>query len=178
MLRRKKLYVVLGAMGAALLLFGALGGTSIVSAQETVPQSEDAPGRGGGGRLPGPLGLGNGGDWTTFDTAADVLGLTPQELFSALHAGQTLEEIAEAQGVELEDLQEAVSSTREEARREAIEQALQNGEISQEEADWLLEGLEQGFTSGARLGHDFGEGRGRGGPGRPPAEGGESEHSE
>ncbi|MGD2144997.1 MAG: hypothetical protein PVF54_11010 [Anaerolineae bacterium] len=35
-----------------------------------------------------------------------------------------------------------------EAMRDAITQAVEDGRISQEQADWLLEGLEQGFTPG------------------------------
>jgi aspartyl/asparaginyl-tRNA synthetase len=98
-----------------------------------------------------------------FDTAADVLGLTPEEFFSELHTGKTMEEIAEAQDVEMEDLQEAFSAARDEAMRDAIAQAVEDGEITQDEADWRLEGLEWGYMSGRGFGHGFGRGM-RGGP--------------
>jgi hypothetical protein len=108
-----------------------------------------------------------GGQWTMFDTAAEALGLTPEELFAELHAGKTLDEIAEAQGVEMEAVQDALKAARGEAMRQAIEQAVEDGKMSQEQADWMLEGLEQGF---APMGRGFGRGRGRGGCSCPEGE--------
>jgi hypothetical protein len=163
MLGRKRLYAVLGAAGALALLLGGLGGLSVVSAQEVTPESEGVPPRGIRDWGRDLFGFGPGDRWTMFDTAADVLELTPGELFSELHAGKTLEEIAEAQGVEMEDLQEAFSAARDEAMRDAIAQAVEDGEITQDEADWRLEGLEKGYMP---RGRGFGHGRGmRGGRG-------------
>jgi hypothetical protein len=113
------------------------------------------------------FGCGRGGEWTMFDTAAEELGLTPQELFSELHAGKTLEEVAEDRGLEVADLQEALSAVRDEAMRDAIAQAVADGEITQDEADWRLEGLEQGYMSGRGFDHGFGHGPGRGMRGGP-----------
>jgi hypothetical protein len=158
MLGRKNLYAILGAAGALVLLLGGLGGMSVASAQEVTPESEDAPTRGIRGWGRDLFGFGHGGGWTMFDTAADVLGLTPEELFSELNAGKSLEEVAEAQGVELEDLQEAFGTARDEAMRDAIAQAVEDGEITQEEADWRLEGLERGYMSGRGFGHGPGRG--------------------
>ena len=98
-----------------------------------------------------------------FDTAAEALGLTPDELFGELHGGKSLDEVAEAQGVEMETVQEALSAAREAAMRDAIAQAVEDGNMSQEQADWLLEGLDNGFMPHGR---GFGHGRGmRGGRG-------------
>jgi hypothetical protein len=155
MLGRKSLYAILGAAGALVLLLGGLGGVSVASAQEVTPESEDAPPRGIRDWGRDLFGLGPGDQWTMFDTAADSLGLTPEELFSELHAGHTLEEIAEVRGVELEDLQEAFSTARDEAMRDAIAQAVEDGEMTQDEADWRLEGLERGYMSGRGFGHGF-----------------------
>jgi hypothetical protein len=50
--------------------------------------------------------------------------------------------------------------------RDAIAQAVEDGEMTQDEADWRLEGLEQGYMSGRGFGRGFGRGmRVRGGPG-------------
>lgn len=166
MLKRKNLYAVLGAVGALALLLGGVGGVSVVSAQDVTPESEELPSGGLLTRGRGLFGLGRGGEWTMFDTAAGVLGLTPEELFTELHGGKTVAEVAEAQGVEVEELQEALSAAREEAMRERIDQAVEDGEMSQEQADWMLEGLDQGFLPGPGLGRRFGGGRMRGGPGR------------
>ncbi|MEA3459166.1 MAG: hypothetical protein U9R11_00565 [Chloroflexota bacterium] len=83
--------------------------------------------------------------WAVFDAAAEALGLTPEELFAELHAGKSLADIAKAQGVELKAVHDAMKAARVEARKQAIEQAVENGRMSQEQADWLLEGLELGF---------------------------------
>jgi hypothetical protein len=151
---KKRLMILSGAVLAMVLL----GATLVVPAfaQEETPE---APfGCHGGGFGLGP------GSWTMFDTMAEALELTPEELFAELHAGKTLEEIAEAQGVELEDVHDAMQAARVEAMRERIEQAVEDGNISQEQADWLLEGLEQGFFP---MGRSFGSGHGmRGGFGR------------
>jgi hypothetical protein len=51
------------------------------------------------------------------------------------------------------------------AVRDAIEQALEDGYITQEQADWLLQGLEQGFLPMGRgfgFGHDMRGGFGHG----------------
>ena len=68
-----------------------------------------------------------------------------------------MDEVAEAQGVELDALQEAMSAARGEAMQQAIEQAVEDGSMSQEQADWVLKGLEQGFLP---MGHGFGRGQG------------------
>ena len=173
MLKGQKLYAVLGGLGALALILVGLGGVSIVAAQEV----EEAPGMRVWGERPGLFSFGRGEDWIMFDTAADVLGLTPEELFAELHAGNTMEEIAEGQGVDLEAMQESLGAAREESQRDRITQAVEDGTMSQEKADWLLEGLDKGYTTGQR-GRDFGGGDGRGGPGRFPGPGGEPLTSE
>jgi hypothetical protein len=165
MLGRKRLYALLGAAGALVLLLGGLGGVSVASAQEVTPETEDAPARGIWDWGRDLLGFGHGDQWTMFDTVAEELGLTPEELFTQLHAGNSLEEVAETQSVDLDTIQEALSAVRDEAMRDAIEQAVNDGEMSQGEADWRLEGLEKGYMSGRGLDHGFGGGM-RGGPGR------------
>jgi len=110
----------------------------------------------------GGFGFAGGGGWTMFDTAAEALGLTPEEYFAEVHAGAGLDEIAEEQGVELEAVQDAMNAAREEAMRQGIEQAVEDGRISQGQADWMLEGLEQGFAGG-RVFRGPGFGRGWGG---------------
>ncbi len=111
-----------------------------------------------GGPMGGAFGQFSEGFWTMYDEVAETLGLTPEELFSELHDGKTLAEIAEEQGVEMEAVRDAMEAAREELMEQAIHQAVENGRMTQEQADWLLEGLEQGFLPGGR-----GFGRGRGG---------------
>ncbi len=159
-MRKKTLALVSGATLVALLLTGLVGAT-VAFAQEPTPEAEvpfagRRGGRGGGDFGRGMMG-GFGGQWTTFDTMADALGLTPVELFTELHGGKTLEDVAEEQGVDLEALQETMQAAREDAMRKRIEQAVEDGKISQEQADWMLEGLENGYGP---MGRGFGHGRG------------------
>ena len=181
---KKRLLLLSGGVLAALLLVGLIG-VAVVSAPDPPPEPTApsarlgagptdrlgagppgwrAGGRGRGGPGPGMFGWDGGSQWTMFDTAAEALGLTPEELFAELHSGKSLEEIAEEHGVEMEVVQNARHAAQVEARREAIEQAVEDGKMSQEQADWLLEGLEQGFFP-MRRGLGFG---GRWGNPRPP----------
>jgi hypothetical protein len=165
-MHKKRLVWLSGAALVALLLVSLVGVTTVF-AQEPTPETEAPFGRRGRGRGMGGFGGGmfggaRGGQWTMFDTAAEALGLTPEELFAELHAGKTLEEVAEAQGVEMEAVHDALQAARGEAMRQAIEQAVEDGKMSQEQADWMLEGLEQGFAP-MGMGRGFGRGRGWGG---------------
>ena len=129
---KKKLALLSGGVLVTLLLAGLVG-ASVVFAQGPTPpaSSEEGGGMGFFGRRGGLFGA-RGGSWTMFDTAADALGLTPEELFAELHGGKSLEEIAEAQGVDLEDVQDAIQAAELEAQKEAIEQAVEDGKLSQE----------------------------------------------
>jgi len=131
----KKLVILAGVALAVAVLGAAVAVPAL--AQEPTPTPE-AP--------CGCRGLGFWGrSWAVFDAAAEALGLTPEELFAELHAGKSLAEVAEAQGVDLEAVHEAMKAARVEAMKQAIEQAVEEGRLTQEQADWLLEGLELGF---------------------------------
>jgi hypothetical protein len=160
----KKKILILGAGALVVLLAAGAVGVGIVAAQEPTPEPPTSTlgakvpfgGRGGGRGGFGPI-WGHGDQWTTFDAVAKTLGLTPEELFAELHAGKTLEEIATEQGVEMTAVQDAMNAAQGEATRQAIEQAVKDGRMSQEQADWMLEGIEQGFLP---MGHGFGHGWG------------------
>ena len=168
---KKGLLLLSGGALIALLLAGLVGVT-VVSAQEPTPEPSVPFGWHGGGRGWGGFGRGmfggvRGGQWTMFDTAAEALGLTPQELFAELHAGKSLDEVAEEEGVDIEAVQDAMNAARGEAMRQAIEQAVEDGKMTQEQADWILEGLEKGF---APMGRGFGRPRRWGGCPCPDSE--------
>ncbi len=153
----KKRFMILAGVALAVVLLGVTVAVPAF-AQEPTPPPEAPFGCQGRG-----FGVW-GGSWTMFDAAAEALGLTPEEFFAELHAGKTLAEIAEEQGVEVEAVHDAINAVRVEAVREAIEQAVEDGRITQEQADWLLEGLEQGFLP---MGRSSGFGGGmKGGFGR------------
>ena len=89
---------------------------------------------------------------TGLEAAVESLGMSSEELKSKLKDGMTLEEIAEEAGVDIDKVREAIQASRNNAMRTRIEQALEDGKITQEKADWLLEGLDKGFLTG----HGFG----------------------
>lgn len=122
-----------------------------------------------GGPMGGLFGQFRGGFWTMYDAVADALELEPDELFAELHDGKTVGDVAEEQGVELDDVRNAVEDARVEARTAAIEQAVEDGRMTQEQADWMIEGLEEGFMPGGQgpgLGRNFGPGSGGCGRGK------------
>lgn len=158
----KKVLAVVGVL-ALITLIGVLAVNTVFAQTETPSaQTTPTPCKPFGGR-----GFGFwGGGWTTsFDAVAEALNLTPAQLFEQLHSGKTLEEIATAQGVDLSKVQEAVNASRIQAMKDAIAQAVKDGKITQEQADWLLQGLDKGYLGKGRdFGFGFGFGHGmRGG---------------
>lgn len=142
---KNRISILIGGLLVALLVVGVLGATN---AYAQGPASASLHGRGpGGGRGPGLVGL---------QAAAEALDMTTDELITALRNGQTLEELAEAAGIDLQDVQDAIQAAHEEEFRARIEQAVSDGTMTQEKADWLLEGLEKGFLDGPGMGFGFG----------------------
>lgn len=142
---KNRISILIGGLLVALLVVGVVGATN---AYAQGPASAFLHGRGpGGGRGPGLVGL---------QTAAEALDMTTDELITALRNGQTLEELAEAAGIDLQDVQDAIQAAHEEEFRARIEQALSDGTMTQEKADWLLEGLENGFLDSPGFGFGFG----------------------
>ena len=109
-------------------------------AQEPTPPTPKAP----FGQRGRDLGFW-GRSWAVFDAAAEALGLTPEQLFAELHSGKSLADIAEAQGVDLKAVHEAMKAAQAEAMKQANQQAVENGRLTQAQADWLLEGIDLGF---------------------------------
>ncbi len=147
---KNKISILIGGLLIALVVFGAVSATNVLAQGPT-----DAPlhGKGPGGR---------GLSGAALEAAAKALNMTTDELTAALKSGQTLEQVAEAQGVDFADVQEAIQAVRETEMRERIAQAVEDGTITQAHADWLLEGLEKGFLNGPG---GFGFGPGPKGPG-------------
>ena len=151
---KNKLFTLIGGFLAVMLVIGVLSATSAYAQDSS---SDVFHGRGpGGGR-----GLGDG---VALQAAAEALGMTTDEVINALRSGSTLEKLAEEAGVDIEDVREAIQAARTTQLRERIQQALEEGTITQEHADWLFEGLDNGFIGGPG-GFGFG---GRHGPGFGP----------
>lgn len=143
---KKKFSILIGGLLVALMVVGVIGVTNAF-AQSSAP-SAWLHGRGpGGGR-----GLGE----AELAAAAEVLNMTADELSTALQAGTTLEQLAEEAGVDLQDVRDAIQAVRETELRARLEQAVTDGSMTQEKADWLLEGLDKGFLDGPGFGFGFG----------------------
>ncbi len=73
---------------------------------------------------------------------SDVLGMSPQELRDALKSGKSLRELAEEKGVSKEDIRSAMLD----AAKSVLDQAVNRGLITEEQADRILERIEsRGF---------------------------------
>jgi len=115
------------------------------------------------------FGMRGGNSWQNFDAVAKALGLTPEQLFTELHSGKTLDEIAKEKGVDLQKVYDAMKASQIEAFKAEIEQAVKDGKLTREQADWMLKGLELGMMPGGHgMGRGFGRGFGFGGRGCAP----------
>jgi len=151
----KKFGWAIGALVVALLAVGVYGTTTAYADSSNLP----AP---FGGRGPGGPHGGHSLDGAALEVAAGVLNMSTDDLSAALEGGQTLKDLADTAGVDIQDVKDAISAVRADSMRESITQAVEDGTMTQERADWLLEGLDKGFLDGP----DFGLGRGGHGGGK------------
>jgi len=136
-------------------IVAALGISSLAFAQESTPAAPAAPPAHGGSFGRGRYSR------EALAAAAEVLGTTADELSTQLWGGKTLAELADEAGVELQAVRDAIEAAQLEAIRADIAQAVEDGSITQAQADWLLEGLDNGYWgSGSGFGRGFGMGRG------------------
>jgi len=159
----KKFRWVIGALLVALLAVGAYGATTVYADDSNPPLPLGERGPGGPG---GPHG-GRGLDGAALEAVASVLNMSADDLSTALEDGKTLQELADEAGVDMQDVKDAIGAVRAESMRERIAQAVEDGTMTQEKAEWLLEGLDKGFLDG-----DPGFGFGFGGhfeKGTPPS---------
>lgn len=87
-----------------------------------------------------------------IDLITDVLGLSLGEIKEQFEEGKTMIEIVEAQGFDLEALKDSISAT----MTDWLQQEVEDGTISQEQADLFLERMQERVENGAtggRMGH-------------------------
>lgn len=137
---RVKLMVAGAALGGV-AIGGAFGGPSLAGALQTEDDTTTtAPATAEGeipreGCVPGGRGPGGRG----LDEAAEALGMEVEALREALAGGQTLAEVAEAQGVAVEDLVAALVAD----ATQHLDAAVEEGRITEEQATEMAEGLEE-----------------------------------
>ncbi|HEX8992454.1 MAG TPA: hypothetical protein VF784_12315 [Anaerolineales bacterium] len=106
-------------------------------------------------------------DSAELDAAAKALGMTSTDLSTQLQSGKTLSDLATAKGVTLQSVQDAIQSAHRAEMTTQINQAVSAGQMTQDKANWLLEGLNKGYLDGPDgFGFGFGHGFGMGGPGQ------------
>ncbi len=141
-------------------LAGLVDDGSITDAQAhevATTLAESGPGGDEGRAGAGRLGL---------SAAATALDLTEDELREALRADDTsLADVARAQGVEVDELVDALVA----AQQERIGLAVEDGDLTQEEADERLADLEERVSE--RVNSDHRGQHGPGGPGSPSGRG-------
>jgi polyhydroxyalkanoate synthesis regulator phasin len=112
---------------------------------------------------PGGRGHGPGGGRFGGEAAATALGITVDELRTALREGSTIAEVAQEKGIDVQVVIDAIVAE----RTEQIAAAVADGKLTQEQADERLADLEAKVTE--RVNQALPEG-GRGGRGGPPPE--------
>jgi hypothetical protein len=113
-------------------------------------------------------GHGRGGREIDLSAAAQALNLSDDELRDALSDGDTLAEVAEEQGVDVQTVVDALVA----AAQERLASAVQAGRLTQEEADEKAADLQERVTALVQEGGPLGRGHhrhGRFGGGDGPA---------
>ena len=153
-----------GVVALALVVVGAVAGVAVISAQaREAPATSPTAARAlsGWGQGMGRGGCGEEG----LEAAAKKLGLTADELSTQLWGGRTLAELADKAGVKLQDVRDAVETACEASAKAAIEEAVDSGRLTREQADWMLKGYDLGFMGGPPGGPGGGFGKHGPGPG-------------
>lgn len=139
--------IVIGAF--ALMALFAVGGMGLFSSSQVSAQiAQVAPETAGEGVEQGRFsrvhfGRGHkggkfGGNVDKAQIIADAIGISVEDVEAAFEEGTSLEELAEANGTTVEAVKEAIYNS----MVDQINQAVEDGDISQEQADMVLERLE------------------------------------
>ena len=105
---------------------------------------------------PGFRGHHGGGPFEITEAAAKALGISEDELWDRLRDGETLEEIAKAEGKSVDAVEKAVRA----ALKERFDEAVKDGDLTREQADEMLEHLTERLDDLGKLSFP---------PGAPPA---------
>ncbi len=134
----KRTLTVAAVLVAVVLAVGVLAGS--VLAAPPNPQASPTPGVPGTG--PGWMrGFGRGGmSWAGIeDEVLTLLGLTREQLIAERQAGKSLVQIAASKGISEQQLVDAILA----AKRADLDQAVRDGRITQQQADWMYENMQQ-----------------------------------
>jgi hypothetical protein len=157
--RRFRRTLVAAGAGLGMTLAG-LGIATAQTGQGDPPTSTTVPDD--GARRPGP---GQWGPRPGLAAAANAIGVSEDELRTALRSGQSIAQVAQSKGVEVQNVIDAIVA---DAKARLAAKA-QSGHLTQGQAHERLATLEQRVTDmvnragGSGRGHRHGPGSGRGG---------------
>jgi len=135
---------IIGLVALVALLVTVAGATVAFAGDPQPPASPSAPmfgpaeGRGERGGRGFDLSVGHEGT-SLMTVAAEQLGMTVEELVAELRDGKTIAQVAEEKGVSLDSIIDAYLAP----RAEALEQAVADGRITQEQADRMLANMRE-----------------------------------
>ena len=150
----------LSVMVVAAALLVAFGGVGVVLAQEPGNGAVTCP-MNGGGRGVGGGGIGAGLMHDDMLAAmAEKLGVSAESLEARIDSGETIYSIARAEGLSDDE----IVTMMQEARQAARAAAVADGDLTQEQADWMAQHMDGRGMGMGRSGGGFGMGTGmRGG---------------
>ena len=140
--------LVFGAAGVA---YAQIGSPQPYIDQRSGPGMMGGRGRGGGGMVLGEAGLYHE---SMVEIFASELGLSASQLEDRLENGETMWQIAEAQGMSLEEF----SAVMLDARSAMLAKAVAEGTITREQADFMgsrVQASGGGFTPGSCMGDGY-----------------------
>jgi len=125
----KKIVISIGTM----LTVGAIALFTVgsVFAQSPTPPVPNEPFGNAWGRVCEGAGV-------VSDVVSSLLGMTSEEIYTARSTGKTLSDLAVEKGITDQQLIDAIT----EGRTDAVNQAVADGRITQDQADWMLEKME------------------------------------
>ena len=84
-----------------------------------------------------------------LNAAAIALGISSTDLSTDFKNGQSLWDVAQQQKVSIQTVLTAIQNARIADFRNQINQAVTSGKMTQDKANWLLEGLDKGYIGGS-----------------------------
>ncbi len=166
----RKIWTIVGLLGVATLTLGVAG---LAFAQSETPpfmNSGYGPGMmGSRGRHGGGLINGEEGPLheLMLESFSEAIGIAVEKLEARIESGETMWQIAVSEGVS----EEEISDFMQQGRKAMVEQAVEDGKLSQEQADfmgsrWQEGGFRGGYGSCTGYGFSNEEGSHRGPQGR------------
>ncbi len=95
-----------------------------------------------------------------FERKAEMLGLDVNVVKEAWAEGKNFRELAEEQGIDMAELKEKMQAERKARQQERLQNLVEAGVITQEQANLRLERMQEKMTERAENGDDFAGKRG------------------